>query len=84
MMASRAVYIVAAKRTPFGAFGGKLKGITATDLCKVAASAALEAGKVPPEAVNSVIVGNVAQVQVAWVWLLFRYIYAHYNAWCMH
>ena len=61
-MASRAVFIVAAKRTPFGAFGGKLKGVTATDVCKVAACAALEAGKVPPEAVDSVIVGNVAQV----------------------
>lgn len=54
--------MVAAKRTPFGTFGGKLKGVTATDMCKVAATAALEAGKVPPEAVNSVVVGNVAQV----------------------
>ena len=63
MAATRGVFIVAAKRTPFGTFGGKLKGITATDLCKVAAAAALEAGKVPPEAVDSVIVGNVAQVR---------------------
>lgn len=63
MAATRGVFIVAAKRTPFGTFGGKLKGITATDLCKVAAAAVLEAGKVPPEAVDSVIVGNVAQVR---------------------
>ena len=63
MAASRGVFIVAAKRTPFGTFGGKLKGITATDLCKVASAAALEAGEVPPEAVDSVIVGNVAQVR---------------------
>ena len=62
-MASRAVYVVAAKRTPFGTFGGKLKGVTATDLGRVAASAALEAGNVPVEAVDSVIVGNVAQVK---------------------
>jgi len=62
MAASRGVFIVAAKRTPFGTFGGKLRGITATDICKVASAAALEAGKVPPEAVDSVIVGNVAQV----------------------
>lgn len=61
-MAARAVFVVAAKRTPFGTFGGKLKGISAIDLCKVAATAALQAGKVPPEAVDSVIVGNVAQV----------------------
>jgi len=64
MAASRAVFIVAAKRTPFGTFGGKLKGFTATEMAHVAAAAALEAGKIPKEAVNSVIVGNVAQVLV--------------------
>ena len=57
------MFIVAAKRTPFGTFGGKLKGFTATEMAYVAAAAALEAGKVPKEAVNSVIVGNVAQVR---------------------
>ena len=62
-MASRAVFIVAARRTPFGTYGGKLKGITATELCRVAACSALEAGRVPAEAVDSVIVGNVAQVR---------------------
>ncbi len=61
-MASRAVFVVAAKRTPFGTFGGKLKAVSATDICKVAAKGALEAGKVPPEAVDSVIIGNAAQV----------------------
>ena len=61
-MASRAVYIVAAKRTPFGTYGGKLKGITATELCRVAASSALKHGQVPVESVDSVIIGNVAQV----------------------
>ena len=61
-VASRAVFIVAAKRTPFGTFGGKLKGFTATDMGHVAAMAALAAGKVPKEAVDSVIFGNVAQV----------------------
>jgi len=55
------VFIVAAKRTAFGAFGGKLKGKTATELAVHATCAALAAGKVPPEAVGSVIVGNVQQ-----------------------
>ena len=64
-MASRAVFIVAAKRTPFGTFGGKLKGLTATELCRVAACSALQAGQVPAEAVDSVIVGNVAQVSTS-------------------
>lgn len=61
-MVSRAVFIVAAKRTPFGTYGGKLKGITATELCRVAACSVLESGRVPAEAVDSVIIGNVAQV----------------------
>ena len=27
------IFIVAAKRTPFGSFGGSLKALTSTDLC---------------------------------------------------
>ncbi|KAK3103926.1 hypothetical protein FSP39_022966 [Pinctada imbricata] len=53
------VFIVAAKRTAFGTYGGKLVGKSATDLMEVASKAALQAGKVNPEIVNSVIVGNV-------------------------
>ena len=56
------VFIVAAKRTPFGTFGGALKGLSATDLSAVASRAALAEGKVDPEKVDSVIIGNVAQV----------------------
>ncbi len=62
MAASRAVFIVAAKRTAFGTFGGKLKDTTATKLGQVASVAALEAGKVDPAAVDSVVFGNVIQV----------------------
>lgn len=52
------VYIVAAKRTPFGAFSGKLKGFSANELGGFAAKAAV-AG-LPSEAkVDSVIFGNV-------------------------
>lgn len=57
------VFIVAAKRTPFGTYGGVLKDHSATDLAEHAAKAALAAGGVAPELVNSVIVGNVMQVQ---------------------
>ncbi|KAK6973918.1 3-ketoacyl-CoA thiolase mitochondrial [Biomphalaria glabrata] len=53
------VYIVAAKRTAFGAFGGKLKNLSATDLGVIATQAALQAGKVNPQDVNSVVFGNV-------------------------
>lgn len=57
----RGVFIVAAKRTPFGTYGGVLKDHTATDLAEHAAKAALAAGSVAPELVNSVIMGNVMQ-----------------------
>ncbi|XP_058532909.1 3-ketoacyl-CoA thiolase, mitochondrial [Ochotona princeps] len=57
----RGVFIVAAKRTPYGAYGGLLKDFTATDMCELAAKAALSAGKVSPEIVDSVVVGNVMQ-----------------------
>ncbi|XP_033096197.1 3-ketoacyl-CoA thiolase, mitochondrial-like [Anneissia japonica] len=61
MALSRGIFVVAAKRTPFGAFGGKLKGHTGTDLCEVAAKAALASGAIKPEWIDSTIVGNVAQ-----------------------
>ncbi|KAI0225795.1 hypothetical protein L0F63_006813 [Massospora cicadina] len=54
------VYIVAAKRTPFGAFMGKLKGMSATELGGLASQAAI--GDLPGEVkVDSVIFGNVCQ-----------------------
>jgi len=58
---SREIFIVAAKRTPFGAFGGKLKKHSAIQLGVIAAKAAMEAGKVDPNAVDHVVFGNVAQ-----------------------
>ena len=58
---SRPIYIVAAKRTPFGTFGGKLKDLSAIELGVIAAKAALTAGGVDPQAVDHVVVGNVSQ-----------------------
>ncbi|KAI1901138.1 hypothetical protein AGOR_G00057110 [Albula goreensis] len=57
----RGVFVVSAKRTPFGTYGGVLKDHSATDLAEHAAKAALAAGGVAPELVNSVIMGNVMQ-----------------------
>jgi len=42
MMAAKGIFIVGAKRTPFGAFGGKLKAMTGTDLAVHATQAALK------------------------------------------
>ncbi|KAF8750538.1 thiolase family [Rhizoctonia solani] len=53
-------YIVAAKRTPFGAFGGKLKDLKASELGGLAGKAAL--ATLPKETkVDSVIFGSVSQ-----------------------
>ena len=60
--ATKGIYIVAAKRTPFGTYGGKLMKFSATDLQEVAMKAALTAGCVNPEIVDSVVVGNVFHV----------------------
>lgn len=55
------IYIVAAKRTPFGKFGGKLKNVSATDLCVEASKAAIASANLDPTIIDSVQVGNVAQ-----------------------
>lgn len=61
MALARPVYIVAAKRTAFGAFGGKLKDVSATALGLKASTAALDDAKLDPTHVKSVIFGNVIQ-----------------------
>jgi acetyl-CoA acyltransferase 2 len=58
---SRTIYIVSAKRTAFGTFGGKLKDLSAIELGVVASKAALADAKVSPEAVDHVVFGNVSQ-----------------------
>lgn len=56
------VFIVAAKRTAFGTFGGKLNGVSANKLQEIAAKAALDESKVDPKLVGSLVFGNVSQV----------------------
>merc|ERR1711976_158220 len=53
------VFIVAAKRTPFGTYGGKLMNYTAIDLQEIAARAAIAAGNINPETIQGVVIGNV-------------------------
>ncbi|HEY8485494.1 MAG TPA: acetyl-CoA C-acetyltransferase [Longimicrobiales bacterium] len=55
------VVFLSGRRTPFGSFGGTLRGFTATDLAVFAAKAALESAGVPPEAIGHVIFGNALQ-----------------------
>jgi acetyl-CoA acyltransferase 2 len=52
------LFIVNAKRTAFGAFGGTLKNHTATDLAEHASRAAITAASINPERVDHVIIGK--------------------------
>lgn len=51
--------MVAAKRTAFGKFGGKLKDMSATDLQVIANKAAIEQSKLSADKIDSVVVGNI-------------------------
>lgn len=53
--------IVAGKRTPFGKFGGSLKGLTAAQLGGRAIAAAVEQAGVDSASIGEVIMGNVLQ-----------------------
>ncbi|KAG5894528.1 hypothetical protein JTB14_026816 [Gonioctena quinquepunctata] len=55
----KGVFIVGAKRTPFGTFGGKLAKTHITELQTIASRAALLSAKVNPKFVDTVIIGNV-------------------------
>jgi acetyl-CoA C-acetyltransferase len=53
------VYIVSAGRTPIGSFGGKLAGISATELGSIAIKGAIEKAKIDANLVQEVLMGNV-------------------------
>lgn len=55
------VYLVSGKRTAFGAYGGGLKDVSATELTVAAGKATLEAAGVSAEKVDQTIIGNVVQ-----------------------
>lgn len=55
------LFIVAAKRTPFGAFGGALKTISATELGVVSTKAALAQADLDPTNIDTCFFGNVIQ-----------------------
>ncbi len=55
------IVFISGKRTPFGAFGGSLKDVSATELGVLAARGTLEAAALSPEHIEHVIFGNVVQ-----------------------
>ncbi len=58
------VYIIAAKRTPIGSFGGALSSLSATELGSKAIAGALEAASVSPDLVQEVFMGNVVSANL--------------------
>lgn len=56
---NKEVYIVSAVRTPIGSFGGKLAGMTATELGSIAMKGAMSRSGVSSNEVNEVFMGNV-------------------------
>ena len=64
MTLPRNLFVVAATRTPIGAFLGSLSSISAPHLGATAIKAALERGKVAPDLVDEVYMGNVLSAGV--------------------
>ena len=58
---SRDIVFLAGKRTGFGAFGGSLKGFTATDLAVFSSAAAIEAAGIAAEQIDHAFFGNALQ-----------------------
>jgi len=57
----QSVYILSAVRTPIGKFGGSLATLTAVDMGRVAAKAAIERAGIRPDQVEEAIFGNARQ-----------------------
>lgn len=55
----REVVIVSAARTPIGAFGGSLAGVSAVDLGVTAAKEAIKRAGIDPAVIDDVIIGNI-------------------------
>ena len=64
MTLPRNIYVVAATRTPIGAFLGSLSSITAPHLGAAAIKGALERAKLQPDTVDEVYMGNVLSAGV--------------------
>ncbi|XP_055379609.1 3-ketoacyl-CoA thiolase, mitochondrial [Condylostylus longicornis] len=60
--ATKGIFIVAAKRTAFGTFGGAFKNTSQTALQVAAAKAAIESSGLKPDQIDTVNIGNIISV----------------------
>lgn len=58
------VYIVSAKRTPIGSFGGSLSSVSATQLGATAIKGAIDAAGIAKDLITEVFMGNVLQANL--------------------
>ncbi len=58
-VAKSGIFIVGAKRTAFGAFGGALKTLSSTDLAVHSSKAAISHAKIDVSKIDECIFGNV-------------------------
>ncbi len=63
------VVFLSGTRTGFGAFGGALKSLSATDLGVVAGTAAIERSGLPADAIDHVVMGNAQQTSADAIYL---------------
>ena len=66
---SKDVVILSGKRTPFGTFGGSLKGFTATDLGVLSSEAAIEAAGITADQIDHTFFGNALQTSADAIYL---------------
>ena len=55
------VYVIAAKRTPFGSFAGSLSNLSAPELAAQTITSILDSISIPPKAIDEAIIGQVLQ-----------------------
>ena len=63
-MTSNHVYLVAAKRTPIGAFQGALASLSAPKLGAASIEAAVTQAKLEPQQIEEVFMGNVLSAEI--------------------
>ena len=64
MAGKSGVFIVGAKRTAFGTFGGSLKNTNATELGVHASQAALAHAGVPADKIDHVVFGGILKFEI--------------------
>ena len=68
-VATKGVFILGAKRTPFGAFGGKLKNISATDLAVLSSKAAIAQAGIEAEKINETFFGRISSLYKLFIFI---------------